>query len=187
MGPDDSDLDDLDTDSEEEFDELETPTDDGSKFDSASNLSRIVQDAALCSDLASAVGELESSGTTSEEPTDGKISLKEASHRLRLAQDLVSGLQAKKPQKYREMMWNNVAKQIEAIVNPKVVPSLINRNVSTFMPLTPGKACYKAKNQALYLSEVLDIYRKGSNSRYNSIESAADTISLSYLSPGSRE
>ncbi len=54
-----------------------------------------------------------------EEPTDGKISLKEASHRLRLAQDLDSGLQAKKPQKYREMIWKNVAKQIEAIVNPQ--------------------------------------------------------------------
>lgn len=68
-----------------------------------------------------------------------------------------------------------------------MVPSLINRNVSTFMPLTPGKLVTMQRTERFYLGEVVDIYRKGSNNRYNTIESAADTTSLSYLSPGSRE
>ena len=47
-----------------------------------------------------------------------KMSIQEASHRVRIVQELDGNVSAKKPRKSRELRWKEIAKHIARLVSP---------------------------------------------------------------------
>ncbi|TFY52897.1 hypothetical protein EVG20_g10355 [Dentipellis fragilis] len=114
------------------------------------------------------------------------MNIREASHRVRIAQalDQATPVSAKKS---RELRWRDAARLLQVVVPMHIVPNILERNVTPTHPLIPGSFII-IRNKIgkcggrIYIGEVLDIYQKGSSSRYGSIESAETTSVLSFIS-----
>ncbi|KII93766.1 hypothetical protein PLICRDRAFT_674207 [Plicaturopsis crispa FD-325 SS-3] len=111
-----------------------------------------------------------------------KMSIKEASHRVRIAQDLDPDIVMAKPATTREQRWKSIAKEIQRLVTDSAAPNLEIKNVTVLFPLCPGSFVIMRNAQRFYIGEVLDIYKKGNNSRYGSLESAVSVSGLAFLS-----
>ncbi|KAF9232791.1 hypothetical protein BU15DRAFT_67158 [Melanogaster broomeanus] len=111
---------------------------------------------------------------------DSKMTVQEASHRVRIAQALDSAfVQAKKA---RELHWQSAARAIAQLVMPQELPNLQTKNVSKLFPLERHSVVIVHSTARFYLGEVLDIYKKGTNNRYGSIDSSECLSNLSFLS-----
>ncbi|KAJ4480786.1 hypothetical protein C8R41DRAFT_771229 [Lentinula lateritia] len=112
-----------------------------------------------------------------------KMTPKEASHRLRIAQDHNVELQQQQKKKSRQKRWLEAAENINKIVGSvNVLPNLGAKNVTALNPLTPQSFVLMRTAQHIYIGQVLDIYKKGQNSRHGSVATATDLSGLSYLS-----
>ncbi|KAJ3851678.1 hypothetical protein EV368DRAFT_83283 [Lentinula lateritia] len=112
-----------------------------------------------------------------------KMTPKEASHRLRIAQDHNVELQQQQKKKSRQKRWLEAAENINKIVGSiNVLPNLGAKNVTALNPLTPQSFVLMRTAQRIYIGQVLDIYKKGQNSRHGSVATATDLSGLSYLS-----
>ncbi|KDQ56779.1 hypothetical protein JAAARDRAFT_207846 [Jaapia argillacea MUCL 33604] len=109
-----------------------------------------------------------------------KLSIREASHRVRIVQDLDSD--TTKPKTAREMRWQTTAKDIRRIIPDSVLPNVASKNVTAVNPLRLRSFVIVKNSHRTYIGEVLDIYKKGSSSRHGSILSASTMAGLSYLS-----
>ncbi|ETW75569.1 hypothetical protein HETIRDRAFT_330930 [Heterobasidion irregulare TC 32-1] len=113
-----------------------------------------------------------------------KMTISEASHRVRLAQD--TDLELRKPKTDRELHWQETAKRVLLVLSSDVVPNLAAKNVNAIHTLRKG--CYVVmKNKTpsggrFYVGEILDIYMQGASSRHGSIDVAVSTAGFSYLS-----
>ncbi|TFY52598.1 hypothetical protein EVG20_g10486 [Dentipellis fragilis] len=115
------------------------------------------------------------------------MKIQEASHRVRIAQALDLSAAAIPVKKPRELRWQDAAQKLKSITSAKVVPNILEKNVTISHPLVIGSFIIIRnkidKNEGrIYIGEVLDIYQKGSSSRYGSIESAKTTSALSFIS-----
>ncbi|KAF8169334.1 hypothetical protein K438DRAFT_1774346 [Mycena galopus ATCC 62051] len=114
-----------------------------------------------------------------EADTEGKVpamSIKEASHRVRIAQDGDSAFREGK--KTRELRWQTAATTVQSLVPPTVLPNVGSKNVNVLFPIRLGNFLVMRTTQCMYIGEVMDIFKKGSNGRYGSIESAASTSEI---------
>ncbi|KAI0645527.1 hypothetical protein C8Q79DRAFT_1104104 [Trametes meyenii] len=111
---------------------------------------------------------------------DSKMSIREVSHCVRVAQDLAPA-PSKRTRTVREQRWLETAQQVQMVVSEADLPNLSSKNVSTINPLRAG--CFLImKNEArTYLGEVLDVYKKA-NRRHGSLDLATSSSGLSYLS-----
>ncbi|KAH7906443.1 hypothetical protein BJ138DRAFT_1094126 [Hygrophoropsis aurantiaca] len=108
---------------------------------------------------------------------DQKIKPSEASHRVRVAQAL--GPVQANPKKTRELRWQNAAKvPLRAVLSDIVAPNFSTRNVTHFNPLEPGTFVIMRNTAREYIGEVLDIYKKGTSSRYRSVPAAPSVTDL---------
>lgn len=92
---------------------------------------------------------------TSNEPGEEmpKMSIQEASHRVRIVQELDSHVNAKKPRKSRELRWREIAKHIARLVSPtgKSLNCLNNSN-SNFLHHRTSQCRGQERNDALSTS-----------------------------------
>ncbi|KAF9233380.1 hypothetical protein BU15DRAFT_53967 [Melanogaster broomeanus] len=87
---------------------------------------------------------------------DSKMTVQEASHRVRIAQALDSAfVQAKKA---RELHWQSAARAIAQLVIPQELPNLQTKNVSKLFPLERHSVVIVHSTARFYIGEVLDIY-----------------------------
>ncbi|KAF9236407.1 hypothetical protein BU15DRAFT_76980 [Melanogaster broomeanus] len=111
---------------------------------------------------------------------DSKMTVQEASHRVRIAQALDSAfVQAKKA---RELHWQSATRAIAQLVMPQELPNLQTKNVSKLFPLEHHSVVIVHSTAWFYIGEVLDIYKKGTNNHYGSIDSSECLSNLSFLS-----
>ncbi|KAF8060260.1 hypothetical protein FPV67DRAFT_1632538 [Lyophyllum atratum] len=111
-----------------------------------------------------------------------KMSAKEASHRLRIGQELDDSLQKVQPRKDRELRWKNLAQSLQKSINAGDLPNLSAKNVNDLFPLKLGNFVIIRTSQRLYVGEILDMYKKGANGRYGSITMIGNASSLQALS-----
>ncbi|KAH7891084.1 hypothetical protein F5I97DRAFT_128655 [Phlebopus sp. FC_14] len=112
---------------------------------------------------------------------DLKMTIQEASHRVRIAQ--VRDGEFEQARKSRELRWQSCARAIARLVMPKELPDLEGRNVSKVYPVVPSSFFIVRSDTArFYIGEVLDIYKKGANSRYGSVDSADSLSDVAFLS-----
>jgi len=62
------------------------------------------------------------------------------------------------------------------------LPNLTTKNISVIHPLVLGSFVIAHTPQRHFIGEVLNVYKKGSSSRYNSITSTSSDSELSYIS-----
>jgi hypothetical protein len=62
------------------------------------------------------------------------------------------------------------------------LPNVEGKNVTALYPLQPGCFVIMHTTKRYYIGEILDLYKKGNNSRYGSVESAEKVSALSWLS-----
>ncbi|KAH9929219.1 uncharacterized protein B0H18DRAFT_874204 [Fomitopsis serialis] len=110
-----------------------------------------------------------------------KMSVKEASHRVRIVQTLHGEIPKEKTT--REHRYATQSKRIQVIAQQKQndVPNIQSKNISQINPLRPGCFVVVRNPQRTYIGEVLDIYKKV-GSRHGSIASADSSSRLSGLS-----
>lgn len=126
------------------------------------------------------------------------LSVKEGSHRVRVAQAMKGD---DKPKKIRQMRWQTVANELSGIIPAKgpshvsylklvqsnrllldsVVPNISGQNVNTFVPLRRGNFVIMSTKLRFYIGEVLDIYKQAAGSRYGSVDDANSASSVSFL------
>jgi len=107
-----------------------------------------------------------------------KLSIKEASHWVRVIQALDAD--ATRTKSAREIRWQMAAKELEKLA-PNVLPNLTGKNITELYRLYPGYFVIMRNKKMMYIGEVLDIYKKGNNSKYGSLEFATTASSLSFL------
>ncbi|KAH7902917.1 hypothetical protein BJ138DRAFT_1021366 [Hygrophoropsis aurantiaca] len=118
--------------------------------------------------------------TISSSDQNTKMTVQEASHRVRIAQALDITL---KPEiKAREVRWKEASKAIKIIIQPKQLPNLSTRNISTLFPLERESYVIMRTTERFYIGQVLDIYKKGAASRYGSIDCCTNASTLAFLS-----
>ncbi|KAF8074050.1 hypothetical protein FPV67DRAFT_784077 [Lyophyllum atratum] len=111
-----------------------------------------------------------------------KIPMKEASHRLRIAQQLDGSLQRKQPRKDRELRWKNIAQAIRTVVKSKELPNLSGKNVTEIFQMKIGNYAIFRTLKRTYVGEILDMYKKGASGRYGSIDKIGNASSLQAIS-----
>lgn len=127
-----------------------------------------------------------------------KMTQQEASQRVRIAQDGNSEVEISQPRKARELRWKSIAKTLQQLVNQNgefifinnvftnglasVLPNISAKNVHQLNPLSVGSFGLMWNGTRFYIGEILDVYKKGTNSRYGSIEDSSTASGLSYLS-----
>ncbi|KAJ7269009.1 hypothetical protein C8J57DRAFT_1066950 [Mycena rebaudengoi] len=111
-----------------------------------------------------------------------KMTLQEASHLARVAQDGNTALQAGRFLKSREIRWKNIASKVQKLVNVNLVPNIASKNVHALNPLIFGSFTLMWNGKRFYIGEVLDVYKKGLSSRHGSVTETTTTSGLSYLS-----
>ncbi|KAJ3860384.1 hypothetical protein EV359DRAFT_49199, partial [Lentinula novae-zelandiae] len=123
-----------------------------------------------------------------------RISPKEASHRLCIAQDLNADLQSQQKKNWRQKQWLEVAKNIEKVfASPegKKVPFIIHCLVLIkFLSLSITESWVKKCPQSVSTraEQFCDhansetVYKKAQSSHYGSLPKATDLSGLSYLS-----
>ncbi|OSC98921.1 hypothetical protein PYCCODRAFT_1396354 [Trametes coccinea BRFM310] len=114
------------------------------------------------------------------EHPEKKMSIREASHLLRVAQDL-AGPPMDRLKSTREQRWQEVARKVQEVVKEQDLPNLPSKNVTAVNPLRPGSFVIMKNDRRTYLGEVLDLYKKTKN-RHGSLDVAATVAGLSYLS-----
>ena len=125
--------------------------------------------------------------------SEKKFSPKEAAHRLRIAQELNPELKRYEQKKTRQIRWETAVKKIEETLT--FVQSA-NSSVTNAPPLATTQShleerhctssfeawyvCYYAF--VYYRFYIGQVYKRGANSRYSSVESASTAQGLSWLS-----
>ncbi|KAJ3804237.1 hypothetical protein F5876DRAFT_70806, partial [Lentinula aff. lateritia] len=110
-----------------------------------------------------------------------KMTPKEASHRLRIAQDHNVELQQQQKKKSRQKRWLEAAENINKIVGSvNVLPNLGAKNVTALNLLTPQSFVLMRTAQRIYIGQVLNIYKKGQNSRHGSVATVTDLSGRSF-------
>ncbi|KAI0349019.1 hypothetical protein OH77DRAFT_1415677, partial [Trametes cingulata] len=111
---------------------------------------------------------------------DLKMSVREASHHVRIAQELACTA-PERIKTMREQRWQETARQVRKVISENELPNLSSRNVSALNPLRLGSLVIMRNEARTFLGEVLDIYKKA-NRRHGSVEMATGISGLSYLS-----
>ncbi|CDO76768.1 hypothetical protein BN946_scf185028.g19 [Trametes cinnabarina] len=87
------------------------------------------------------------------EKPEAKMSIREASHVLRVAQDL-AGANTKRAKSAREQRWQEVARQVQEVVKEQDLPNLSSKNVTSINPLRPGSFVIVKNKKRTYLGEL---------------------------------
>ncbi|KAJ3002779.1 hypothetical protein NUW54_g5663 [Trametes sanguinea] len=111
---------------------------------------------------------------------DSKMSVREASHHVRVAQDLAPSV-PKRRKTAREQRWMDAVQNVRTVVSDNVVPNLMSKNVTSLNPLRPGTFLVMKSAKRTYIGEVLDVYKMISR-RHGSVDVATSVSGLSYLS-----
>ncbi|KAI1786080.1 hypothetical protein LXA43DRAFT_975946 [Ganoderma leucocontextum] len=110
---------------------------------------------------------------------DTKMSVREASHHVRVTQDLAAGGKIEKTA--RELRWQAAAQGISQIITNEELPNIASKNVSALHPIHIGSFLVMKNDKRMYLGEVLDMYKKGKN-RHGSVTEASSCNTLSFFS-----
>lgn len=62
-----------------------------------------------------------------------------------------------------------------------VLPNIAGKNISELYRLYPGYFVIMRNKTTTYIGEILDIYKKGANSKYGSLNYATTASTLSFL------
>ena len=62
-----------------------------------------------------------------------------------------------------------------------VLPNLTGKNITGIYQLYPSYFVIMRNKKTMYIGEVLDIFKKGNNSKYGSLEFATSALSLSFM------
>ncbi|KAF8200490.1 hypothetical protein K438DRAFT_2110609 [Mycena galopus ATCC 62051] len=111
-----------------------------------------------------------------------KMTLQEASNLTCVLQDQNTTIQESKPVKYREIRWKGIAAVVQRLVDADVLPNIVAKNVHQLNPLAVGSMTVMWSGTQFYISEVLDVIKKGANGRYGSLASSPSISGLSFLS-----
>ncbi|KAJ7816595.1 hypothetical protein B0H14DRAFT_3743669 [Mycena olivaceomarginata] len=111
-----------------------------------------------------------------------KMTLQEAANVTRIVQEQNSAIQESQPKKTRVLRWKNFVTVTQMVVDTRVLPNLIAKNVQVLNPLEIGYWTVMWNGTRFYIGEILDIYKKGANSRYGSIQSTASISGVAYIS-----
>ncbi|KAF9548288.1 hypothetical protein CPC08DRAFT_729533 [Agrocybe pediades] len=148
--------------------------------------------------------------TPAADSPETKFNTKEASHRLRVAQELNTELKKVEVKKMRQIRWETAAKSIETLLTaaaalkakkatsttsrhvqsalpgtalpPSILPNIKSKNVTPINPLQLGNYLIMRTERRYYIGQILDIYKRGSSSRYGSIASTDNLQSIAFLS-----
>ncbi|KAJ7036971.1 hypothetical protein C8F04DRAFT_1036190 [Mycena alexandri] len=110
------------------------------------------------------------------------MSLQEAANLTRVLQDQNATIQDSKPVKYREIRWKGIAGVVQRLVNADVLLNIIAKNVYQLNPLSVGHMTIMWNGTRFYIGQILDVYKKGANSRHGSIPNATSISGLSFMS-----
>ncbi|TFK58820.1 hypothetical protein BDN72DRAFT_949631 [Pluteus cervinus] len=113
-----------------------------------------------------------------------KIKPDEASHRLRIAQETNTEFKKQEAKKTRQLRWQTAVEQLRNDLRfpIKDIPHLAERNVTVLHKLKRHSFLIMRTSTRYYIGEVLDIYKKGQNSRYGSINTSSTLQEISWLS-----
>ncbi|KAJ7714729.1 hypothetical protein B0H16DRAFT_1807499 [Mycena metata] len=121
-------------------------------------------------------------GAQKDDTNPEKMSLQEAANLTRVLQDQNATIQESKPVKYREIRWKGFAGVVQRLVNADVLPNIIAKNVHQLNPLSVGHMTIMWNGTRFYIGQILDVYKKGANSRHGSIPSPISISGLSFIS-----
>ncbi|KAI1782137.1 hypothetical protein LXA43DRAFT_977717 [Ganoderma leucocontextum] len=110
---------------------------------------------------------------------DAKMSIREASHYVRVVQDFTNGVKATKTA--REYRWQEAAKLVSTVASEEDLPNFASKNVNKIVSISPGGMVIMKNKRRMYLGEVLDVYKKVGR-RHGSIPEASSLSGLSYIS-----
>ncbi|KAJ7877550.1 hypothetical protein B0H14DRAFT_3782694, partial [Mycena olivaceomarginata] len=113
-----------------------------------------------------------------------KMTLQEASNLTRVLQYQNATIPDGKPVKYREVRWKGIAAVVSRLVDTKVLPHLVAKNVHQLNPLNVATKVVMWNGTRFYIGEIMDVFRKGANSRHASVPGSPSISGLSYLSQG---
>ncbi|KAG5650964.1 hypothetical protein H0H81_010386 [Sphagnurus paluster] len=106
-----------------------------------------------------------------------KFSIREASQRLRVAQDLNPVIKKEEQKKVRQLWWTTTAKEVEDTLNRPLAAGrqsplsyLSQKNVTALNPIQRDSYVIMRTKARFYIGQVLDLYKKGASSRYGSID-----------------
>ncbi|KAJ7724790.1 hypothetical protein B0H16DRAFT_1698555 [Mycena metata] len=121
-------------------------------------------------------------GAQKDDTNPEKMSLQEAANLTRVLQDQNATIQESKPVKYREIRWKGFAGVVQRLVNADVLPNIIAKNVHQLNPLSVGHMTIMWNGTRFYIGQILDVYKKGANSRHGSIPSPISISGRSFIS-----
>ncbi|KAJ6579492.1 hypothetical protein DFH09DRAFT_1445551 [Mycena vulgaris] len=125
-------------------------------------------------------------GSQGDDTEPEKMTIQEGSNLVRVLQDQNVSLQESKPIKYRALRWRGIAATIQRLVDytgqPAVLPNIIAKNVHQLNPLAVGSMTLMWSGKRFYIGQVMDLYKKGANSRYGSLPSSPSVSGLAFLS-----
>ncbi|KAJ7751325.1 hypothetical protein DFH07DRAFT_774922 [Mycena maculata] len=121
-------------------------------------------------------------GSQGDDTEPEKMTHQEASNLTRVLQEQNTTIQQRRPKKYRELRWKNFATAVQRLVVANIVPNILERNVHQLNPLAIGSMTIMWNGTRFYVGEVLDVYKKGANSRYGSVPNATSVSGLAFLS-----
>ncbi|KAF8161385.1 hypothetical protein B0H34DRAFT_796185 [Crassisporium funariophilum] len=138
---------------------------------------------------------LASEESATEKVDKNKLSLQEAAHRLRIAQEVNPELKKFDQKKARQWRWETVAKRIEKTLEanalllsstlgsaPPQLPNIALKNVTAILPLQRDNFLIMRSERRFYIGQVLDIYKRGANSRHGSVDNVLSVQGLSWIS-----
>ena len=125
-----------------------------------------------------------------------KMTPKEASHRLRIVQELNPDLKKFEQKKTRQFRWESVAKSIEkalesssSLINKNTsalqssqLPNIASKNVTAIHLLQRDNFIIMRSEKHYYIGQILDLYKRGANSRYGSVDGLQSVQALSWIS-----
>ncbi|KAF8156205.1 hypothetical protein K438DRAFT_2076139 [Mycena galopus ATCC 62051] len=111
-----------------------------------------------------------------------KMTLQEGSNVARVLQQQNATIQENQPKKSRELRWRNMARTVQSLVDAHVLPNIVAKNVHSLNPLALGHWVAVWNGVRFYIGEILDVYKRGANSRYGSVPSADSISGVSFLS-----
>ncbi|KAF8162010.1 hypothetical protein BJ912DRAFT_935670 [Pholiota molesta] len=130
-----------------------------------------------------------------EKVDKNKLSPQEAAHRLRIAQEVNPELKKFDQKKARQWRWETVAKGIEKTLEanalllgsrlgsaPPQLPNIALKNVTAIFPLQRDNFLIMRSERCFYIGQVLDIYKRGANSRHGSVDNVLTVQGLSWIS-----
>jgi hypothetical protein len=68
------------------------------------------------------------------------------------------------------------------LIKSSVLPNIIAKNVHSLNPLSIGSLTIFWNGKRFYIGEIMDVFKKGANSRYGSVPGATSVSGLAYLS-----